>query len=424
MTLPLVNALIIESDSDRARRISAFLGESTELSVHCERVDCLSAGETLLETGRWDFAVARLRLPDAKGLDALVRVDARLKDLPVIAILEGGEPEAVIDAAKSLAHDCVFWEEVDGASLSRSIECALERGKMLEELRARQLAQTAIAGESLYRDLIDRIDEAVFVVSEDSGAILFANETAGSWFGELLGETVLDLLEYDLREVDSVEMEIFIRNPRFPNVALKSSRMKWAGQAACMIALRDISKQKQAEEAYLACRRKLDAIGEPPEAIDDSPAPIEEVSLPVEVECLDSEERSEGGRGKALVVDDEDALRMVLQSILNAFGFETILASDGMEALELYEANGDDVSLAIVDLNMPGVDGSEVFHRIRKDGRRIPILMISGLDDVDALPFDDSKDENSRFLMKPFGVGDVRNAVEELIGVKLADPVV
>ena len=149
--------------------------------------------------------------------------------------------------------------------------------------------------------------------------------------------------------------------------------------------------------------------------IDDSQLIVEKASSSLDLDAPSSMEREALPR-KALIVDDEEVLRMVLNSILSALGFETIVASDGLEAVRLYEANRDSVTLAIIDLNMPGLDGGEVFQKIREDGRRIPILVTSGLDDFDALPFDDFEKENSRFLMKPFGAGDVRKSIEKLLG--------
>jgi|TARA_B110000037_G_scaffold222731_1_gene299183 CheY-like chemotaxis protein len=378
-------------------------------------VSCLSEAKNQLIEMSWSFAIVRLRLPDAKGLEALVETRTRQNDLPVIAILEGDEPAAVVDAARSLASECLFFEEIDQASLGQSIRFALERGEMLRELRERQSVQVAIDDESKYRDLIDRIDDAVLVVSEGLGTLLFANETAESWFGETVGETVVDLLEYDLRKVDCVEMEISIRHPRTPNVALKSKCLEWAGQSACMIVLKDISKQKEAEEAYRNSLRQLEVIGDLVESVEIPTEVADEPELAVEGDSL-GPGKNAACRGKALVVDDEEVLRMVLKSILGSLGYETIVASDGLGAVRMYEENSDAISLAIVDLNMPGLNGGEVFQRLREDGRRIPILVTSGMDDFDTLPFDDFEKENSRFLMKPFGATDVREAIDLLIG--------
>lgn len=108
MTLPHLNALIVESDGDRATRMCTLLEETPDLAIRCKQVSCLSeATNQLIETS-WNFAVVRLRLPDAKGLEALVEARTRQNDLPVIAILEGDEPTAVVDAARSLADECLF----------------------------------------------------------------------------------------------------------------------------------------------------------------------------------------------------------------------------------------------------------------------------------------------------------------------------
>ena len=423
MTLPHVNALIVESDNDRATRICAQIEKTPDLVIRCKQASCLSEEKNQRVEARWDFAIVRLDLPDAKGLDALVAAHARQSDLPVIAILEGDEPVAVVDAVRSLADECVFWSEFDDFSLSQWIRHALERGEMLKELRAQQSVRAAIDEDSKYKDLIDRIDEAVLVVSEESGSLLFSNETAGLWFGETIEGVVAGLLEYDLRKVDCVEMEISIRHPNTPNIALKSSRLEWAGQSACMIALKDISKQKEAEEAYRNNRRQLEAIGDLVESVEEPKQVVDETKLVAKAARLDP--KKEGAQpGKALIVDDENVLQMVLKSILGSLGYETIVASDGLEAVRMYEENRDAISLAIVDLNMPGLNGGEVFQRIREDGRRIPILVTSGMDDFDALPFDDFEKENSRFLMKPFGVTDVREAIDLLLGKEMADATV
>lgn len=187
-----------------------------------------------------------------------------------------------------------------------------------------------------------------------------------------------------------------------------------------MIALKDISKQKKAEEAFQNSRRQLEAICELVESADRPSEVADESDSQAEVNRVDPGE-SLVQPGKALVVDDEEVLRMVLKSILGAMGFETIVASDGLEAVRLYEEHRDEISLAIVDLNMPGLNGGGVFREIREDGRCIPILVTSGMDDFDTLPFDDFEKENSRFLMKPFGAADVREAIDLLIGREMLD---
>jgi len=71
--------------------------------------------------------------------------------------------------------------------------------------------------------------------------------------------------------------------------------------------------------------------------------------------------------GRVLVVDDEPIVREILERYLHRGGFDVATASDGQAALDSFEANHPD--LIVLDLMLPGIDGLEVFRRIRKQGR-------------------------------------------------------
>ena len=76
--------------------------------------------------------------------------------------------------------------------------------------------------------------------------------------------------------------------------------------------------------------------------------------------------------GRILVVDDEPHVLDVVGRYLRHNGFETLLAADGEQALEL----SDDADLVILDLMLPSVDGLEVCRRLRAR-RNIPIIMLT-----------------------------------------------
>jgi two-component system alkaline phosphatase synthesis response regulator PhoP len=86
---------------------------------------------------------------------------------------------------------------------------------------------------------------------------------------------------------------------------------------------------------------------------------------------------------KILVVDDEDDILDLLQYNLEAKGFETVLARDGVEAIAMAQEELPD--LIVLDIMMPRMDGIEVCRRIRKDAllRTTPILMLTALSGED-----------------------------------------
>ena len=78
---------------------------------------------------------------------------------------------------------------------------------------------------------------------------------------------------------------------------------------------------------------------------------------------------------KLLIVDDEVDIANSIQYVLNQEGFSTLMAHDGMKAIQLIEAEKPD--LIILDLMMPGLDGYEVCRRVRSADRKTPILMLT-----------------------------------------------
>ena len=84
------------------------------------------------------------------------------------------------------------------------------------------------------------------------------------------------------------------------------------------------------------------------------------------------------GSGTVLVVDDEDALRAVACGALCRLGFQVLQARDGQEALQVFEANREQIRLVLMDLTMPRMDGEEAFRELRRAGARMPIILSSG----------------------------------------------
>lgn len=76
-----------------------------------------------------------------------------------------------------------------------------------------------------------------------------------------------------------------------------------------------------------------------------------------------------------LIVDDEVDIANSIQYVLKQEGFSTLLAHDGLKAMELYENQRPD--MVILDLMMPGIDGYEVCRRVRAADKKTPILMLT-----------------------------------------------
>jgi two-component system chemotaxis response regulator CheY len=70
---------------------------------------------------------------------------------------------------------------------------------------------------------------------------------------------------------------------------------------------------------------------------------------------------------RALVVDDSRTIRVILRRILAELGYEVCEAGNGVEALQLIEAERPDLSLALLDWNMPEMNGLELLKQLRQN---------------------------------------------------------
>lgn len=79
---------------------------------------------------------------------------------------------------------------------------------------------------------------------------------------------------------------------------------------------------------------------------------------------------------RILVIDDNPLVRATLRSILDAAGYEVVLASDGQAGLAEFRRQPSD--LVITDIVMPEIEGIETIRQLRGLAPKLPILAISG----------------------------------------------
>ena len=107
---------------------------------------------------------------------------------------------------------------------------------------------------------------------------------------------------------------------------------------------------------------------------------------------------------KALVVDDEPAIRRFLNTSLGSQGYQIVEAADGQGALDAFGRNR--IDLVILDLGLPDMDGFEIIEAVRRGGSAVPIIVLSSRTDEEGKvrALDLGADD---YLTKPFGVEEL-----------------
>lgn len=115
---------------------------------------------------------------------------------------------------------------------------------------------------------------------------------------------------------------------------------------------------------------------------------------------------------KVLLVDDAAFMRMRCAKLLQEHGHEVIEASNGREAVEMYQSNQPDAVL--MDITMPEMDGLEALRAIREQYPDARVAMLTAMGQQ-AIVIEAVKSGAKDFVVKPFERDRVLAAVEKLV---------
>ena len=148
------------------------------------------------------------------------------------------------------------------------------------------------------------------------------------------------------------------------------------------------------------------AVDETP-AADKSPVPASD-DLP-----------ARGGTETILLADDHLGICEMAQSVLTARGYNVLVAHDGEEAVQIYHANRDRISLAVLDVIMPRKSGTEVFAAIKSLNPNLSVLFATGYTNETAA-LADLVARGAAILKKPYSPSELSRRVREVLDAPVA----
>ncbi len=125
-------------------------------------------------------------------------------------------------------------------------------------------------------------------------------------------------------------------------------------------------------------------------------------------------ERIHRGEGLILVVDDEEIMRQTAKSIMEECGYRVMLASNGEEAVELYQEHYRDITAVLLDMVMPKMSGKQAYIELSRIKKEVKVLLASGFKR-------DSRVESilelgvKGFIQKPYALVKLANSIHDVI---------
>lgn len=120
---------------------------------------------------------------------------------------------------------------------------------------------------------------------------------------------------------------------------------------------------------------------------------------------------------KILSVDDSGIMRRIIRGCIETLGYDLVEATNGQEALELLATEYKDISLILLDINMPVKDGLTTLEELKVDDRYkdIPVMMIT-TESEKAIIIKAIQAGAKHYLTKPFSPQDLSTKLLECLG--------
>jgi CheY-like chemotaxis protein len=139
-----------------------------------------------------------------------------------------------------------------------------------------------------------------------------------------------------------------------------------------------------------------------------------ELWLPISPDSVETPVKKTAGSGTAdhsgtaLLVDDEEMIRLSTADMLTELGFTVIETSSAKEALAILR-RGDPIDILVTDHLMPGMTGVDLAQTVLAEQPHVPVLIVSGFAEVEGLP------AHLPRLPKPFRQADLAAAIQVLV---------
>jgi DNA-binding NtrC family response regulator len=122
-----------------------------------------------------------------------------------------------------------------------------------------------------------------------------------------------------------------------------------------------------------------------------------------------------GGRGRILLIDDQEAVRDVCSAMLATLGYTVSTAADGREGVEQYRRLGKDIDLVIVDMIMPNLGGRDCFREIKLMNPGVRAVLSTGFS-LDGTVQEIMDEGIIGFIQKPYRMEELSHTVSKAMG--------
>jgi two-component system cell cycle response regulator len=208
-----IKIILVEDNSADARLIQEMLKDTAPETFECEWVSNLSAGLKRLSETRFDALLLDLGLPDSDGLGTLERLMSQASEVPIIVLTGLADDVTGVEAVQKGAQDYLVKGSVSSDLLLRAVRYAIERKKLMLELRNLSLLDelTGLYNRRGFFTLAEqqirsaeREKIGLFFIVADLDGLKEINDTYGHEEGDVAIRDAANILKETFREADVI----------------------------------------------------------------------------------------------------------------------------------------------------------------------------------------------------------------------------
>ncbi len=220
MESKIIKVLLIEDNRTQSILIKAVLAKVNAGGHGQTRFDLawaerLAAGLELLSAETFDVILLDLSLPDAEGIETLVRVRDAQPDVPIVVLTGRNDEELAVQAMQAGAQDYLVKENFDGQLLGRALRYAIERHRMQAALRSLSLTDEltglynrrgfyALAEQQLKMARSRGMEKGLLIFYMDMDGLKQINDTFGHAEGSRALKRIVGVIQQTFRESDII----------------------------------------------------------------------------------------------------------------------------------------------------------------------------------------------------------------------------
>ncbi len=142
--------------------------------------------------------------------------------------------------------------------------------------------------------------------------------------------------------------------------------------------------------------------------------PIIDLDHIAHIETVETLKSIRTGTETVLIIDDEEAIRIIGESILTKYGYNVLTANDGDEGLKVFNRNLEEIDLVILDLVMPTISGNDVLTNLIEIKPDIKVVIASGYSTNGPLK-NALNDGAKRIINKPYSLHELLVSIREVL---------